>query len=742
MEFEGIVKNIVYENSENNYRVLQIETSDGEITAVGNIRPVIMGEALKIMGDIYFHDKFGEQIKMDSIETVKGTSTISIEKYLASAGIPHIGQATAKRIVDRFGEDTLDILKNNPARFLEIEGIGQKKYEDIKESLEETLKNQELFMYLQNLGITMNQAARIIDKYKDDTIEKIEENPYQLIDDIWGIGFKTADEIAIRNNIAKDSTFRIKAAYIYFLQTEATQNGNCFMPYELTIDRVSKLLGLNREIVEEPLMNFVMEGYLLIEEIDEEKIIYEPYLHDLEVNVAGKLAQILLDEKDLKEIDSKKEMEKLEKTSEIQLAEEQKLAIKTVLDEGITIITGGPGTGKTTIINNIVEIFKKNGQKVILAAPTGRAAKRLEESCDEKAKTIHRLLGYMPLENKRGMIFEHNEDNPLDGDVLIIDEASMIDLELFENLLKGIKDNMRIVFVGDVDQLPSVGAGNVLNDMIESDYITTIKLKKIFRQDDNSNIVINAHRINNGEFPIVNEKGKDFFFLKEFSNLNSQKRILELVAKRLPNYYKFKSIDDIQVLTPMKKGEIGTVELNNKLQEVLNPKTPEKDEILHGDRIFRQNDKVMQIKNNYNKTFKTLYGQEGQGVFNGDFGYISKVDSYDETVEVILDDDKRISYTKKELDELQHSYAITIHKSQGSEFPAVVIPIGPGPYMLMTRNLIYTAITRAKKLVVLVGDMRYLQNMIRNNHIEKRNSSLNYRIKEYYEKYEGLFSND
>src|SRR5699024_133433 len=386
--------------------------------------------------------------------------------------------------------------------------------------------------------------------------------------------------------------------------------------------------------------------------------------------------------------------------------------------------------------------FKSNGQKVILGAPTGRAAKRLEESCGVKAKTIHRLLGYMPLENKRAMIFEHDEDNPLDGDVIIIDEASMLDLELCENLLKGISTDMRIVFVGDVDQLPSVGAGNVLNDMIESGYIKTIKLNKIFRQEDSSNIVINAHRINNGEVPIINEKGKDFFFLREFNTKNMQKRILELVAKRLPNYYKFNSTEDIQVLTPMKKGDIGTVELNNSLQEVLNPKTTSKDEIMQGGRIFRVDDKVMQIKNNYNKTYKSLYGQEGQGVFNGDFGRVSKVDSLDETLEVILDDDKRIEYSKKELDELQHSYAITIHKSQGSEFPAVVIPIGPGPYMLMTRNLIYTAITRAKKLVVLVGDYKYLNMMIKNNHIEKRNSTLNYRIKEYYELYKGMFSDD
>lgn len=742
MEVEGIVKNIIYENKDNNYRVLNLETSDGEITAVGNIRPVINGEAVKITGDIYYHDKFGEQIKIETLESIKGTSTISIEKYLASAGIPHIGATMAKRIVDKFGEDTLDILKNNPSRFLEVEGIGNKKYQDIKESLEETLKNQELFMFLQSLGITMNQAARIIDKYGDDTKENIETNPYRLIDDIWGIGFKTADEIALRNDIELDSKFRIKAAYTYFLQTEASQNGNCYMPYELTVEKVSKLLNLDRETVEEPIMDFIVEGVILVEEVEGEKIVYEPYLYDSEVAVAGKLAQIICDENAFKDINVEREVEKLKNLKDITLADEQILAIETVLKENITIITGGPGTGKTTIINHIVEIFKSNGQKVILGAPTGRAAKRLEESCGVKAKTIHRLLGYMPLENKRAMIFEHDEDNPLDGDVIIIDEASMLDLELCENLLKGISTDMRIVFVGDVDQLPSVGAGNVLNDMIESGYIKTIKLNKIFRQEDSSNIVINAHRINNGEVPIINEKGKDFFFLREFNTKNMQKRILELVAKRLPNYYKFNSTEDIQVLTPMKKGDIGTVELNNSLQEVLNPKTPSKDEIMQGGRIFRVDDKVMQIKNNYNKTYKSLYGQEGQGVFNGDFGRVSKVDSLDETLEVILDEDKRIEYSKKELDELQHSYAITIHKSQGSEFPAVVIPIGPGPYMLMTRNLIYTAITRAKKLVVLVGDYKYLNMMIKNNHIEKRNSTLNYRIKEYYELYKGMFSDD
>lgn len=742
MEVEGIIENVIFNNEDNGYKVMKLDTTDGEIIAVGIVPNVVVGDSLKIDGDFVYHNKYGEQISVKSYEVVTGTSIVSIEKYLSSRVLPHIGKKMAKRIVDRFGTDTLDILRTNPARLMEVEGIGKKKYKDIYEALEEEIKVQDIIIFLQGLGISMGQSQKIIKEYGDDTIATIKTNPYQLINDIWGIGFKTADDIALKNDIDRKSPFRIKAAFKYYLQNEANQNGNCYMPYDETVYRVSKLIDLDKEIIEDLIMEMVIENTIILDDVNEEKIIYEPYYYNSELKVAGLFSKILTNEEIKTGIIWEDELKSIENNDEISFAEEQIEAIESAVKENILVITGGPGTGKTTIINEIVEIYKNNGLKVVLTAPTGRAAKRMEESCNHEAKTIHRLLGYMPVDSGRGMIFDHNEDNPLNTDIIIIDESSMIDLILLENLLKGINSETKIIFVGDIDQLPSVGAGNTLKDIIDSEKVKTIRLKKIFRQGENSNIVVNAHRINEGEFPLLNEKDKDFFFVSSASNTHTQGTLINLVAKRLPQYYNIKNIEDIQVLTPMKKSDIGTVELNRQLQEVLNPKTPNIEEITYGDKIFRENDKVMQIRNNYNKEYQTRSYQTGLGVFNGDFGTVTKVDNYDNTVEVLFDNERYVEYAVKELDELSLSYAITIHKSQGSEFPAVVIPLGAGPYMLMTRNLIYTAITRARKLVVLVGNISYLRNMINNTHIAKRNSTLSYRIKEYYELYKGIIDDD
>lgn len=742
MEVEGIIESIIFNNEDNGYKVMKLDTTDGDIIAVGIVPNVIVGDSLKIDGDFVYHNKYGEQISVKSYEVVTGTSIVSIEKYLSSRVLPHIGKKMAKRIVDKFGTDTLDILKTNPARLMEVEGIGKKKYKDIYEALEEEIKVQDIIIFLQGLGIPMGQSQKIIKEYGDDTIATIETNPYQLINDIWGIGFKTADDIAIKNDIDRNSPFRIKAAFKYYLQNEANQNGNCYMPYDETVYRVSKLIDIDKELIEDLIMEMVLENTIILDDVNEEKIIYDPYYYNSELKVAGLFSKILTNEEIKTGIIWEDELKTIERNKDISFAEEQIDAIESAVKENILVITGGPGTGKTTIINEIVEIYKNNGLKVVLTAPTGRAAKRMEESCNHEAKTIHRLLGYMPVDSGRGMIFDHNEDNPLNADIIIIDESSMIDLILLENLLKGINSETKIIFVGDIDQLPSVGAGNTLKDIINSEKVKTIRLKKIFRQGENSNIVVNAHRINEGEFPILNEKNKDFFFVASESNAHTQGTLINLVAKRLPEYYNIKNIEDIQVLTPMKKSDIGTVELNRQLQEVLNPKTPNVEEITYGDKIFRENDKVMQVRNNYNKEYKTRSYQTGLGVFNGDFGTVTKVDNYDNTVEVLFDNERYVEYTAKELDELSLSYAITIHKSQGSEFPAVVIPLGAGPYMLMTRNLIYTAITRARKLVVLVGNISYLRNMINNTHIAKRNSTLSYRIKEYYELYKGIIDDD
>lgn len=741
MKIEGIVKSIVFENEQNNYRVLRVESEDGEIMATGQMPPIIEGEEISMEGEWIYHDKYGEQLQVSDVEKSGKVSPLIIEKYVGSGILPHVGKTMAKRIVKVFGRDTLAILQENPSRLMEVEGIGKKKFEDIKIALEDQRQTQEVYFYLQRLGIGMAQSKKIIDKYQDETIQKIEENPYQLVNDIWGIGFKTADSIALRNQLDPSSPFRIKSGCVYYLKQEAESNGHCYMPYDYALERISRLLNLKAEDIEEMLVEAMMENLILIEYAGEEKVLYLPEYYDAEIKVAGKIAQIA-SRKEIIDVDLENRWEEMEEKYHLNFSEEQKEAIRSSLEEQILIITGGPGTGKTTIIQAVVDLFIERSYEVTLSAPTGRAAKRLEQSCKVPAKTIHRLLGYKPVDEGRGMFFDFNEENPLLTDLLIIDEASMMDLRLCESLFRGIGEETRIIFVGDVDQLPSVGAGNVLEDMIRSGEIRKISLKTIFRQGKESNIVLNAHKINHGEEPILNEKGKDFFFMQEKNPSLIQKKVLELVARRLPEYYKLEGPEEIQILTPMKKGELGTLELNRNLQEVINPKTPDKEELYQGDRIFRKKDRVMQIRNDYTKSYKTLEGQEGMGVFNGDFGVISDVDPSSRTIEVIFDEERRVQYSYKELDELSLSYSITIHKSQGSEFPVIIIPIGPGPYMLLTRNLIYTAITRAKRVVVLVGDPKYLYYMIHNNPDDRRHSSLDKRIREYIQVYKGVYEGD
>lgn len=741
MKIEGIVKSIVFENEQNNYRVLRVESEDGEVMATGQMPPIIEGEEISMEGEWIYHDKYGEQLQVSDVEKSGKVSPLMIEKYVGSGILPHVGKTMAKRIVKVFGRDTLAILQENPSRLMEVEGIGKKKFEDIKIALEDQRQTQEVYFYLQRLGIGMAQSKKIIDKYQDETIQKIEENPYQLVNDIWGIGFKTADSIALRNQLDPSSPFRIKSGCVYYLKQEAESNGHCYMPYDYALERISRLLNLKAEDIEEMLVEAMMENLILIEYVGEEKVLYLPEYYDAEIKVAGKIAQIA-SRKEIIDVDLENRWEEMEEKYHLNFSEEQKEAIRSSLEEQILIITGGPGTGKTTIIQAVVDLFIERSYEVTLSAPTGRAAKRLEQSCKVPAKTIHRLLGYKPVDEGRGMFFDFNEENPLLTDLLIIDEASMMDLRLCESLFRGIGEETRIIFVGDVDQLPSVGAGNVLEDMIRSGEIRKISLKTIFRQGKESNIVLNAHKINHGEEPILNEKGKDFFFMQEKNPSLIQKKVLELVARRLPEYYKLEGPEEIQILTPMKKGELGTLELNRNLQEVINPKTPDKEELYQGDRIFRKKDRVMQIRNDYTKSYKTLEGQEGMGVFNGDFGVISDVDPSARTIEVIFDEERRVQYSYKELDELSLSYSITIHKSQGSEFPVIIIPIGPGPYMLLTRNLIYTAITRARRVVVLVGDPKYLYYMIHNNPDDRRHSSLDKRIREYIQVYKGVYEGD
>lgn len=728
LTLEGIVKDIVFRNELNGYTVAKLDTEDGEATIVGNIPIINLGETLKVEGDWVYHPTYGEQLKITNVSLVVPSTLSGIEKYLSSGLIPYIGPKTAKKIVEKFGLDTLDIIQYNPERLKEIEGIGEKKMEKIVTAFREQAEIRDIMMFLQQYGITVNYAVRIYKKYGKDTISILTENPYKLSEDIYGIGFKKADKIAENMGISKTSPFRIQGGIRFILNNYAA-NGHSYVPVEELTEKTSQLLEVEGELVLDAIRDLAIKGVVHILTVGEEiRIYYTPY-HVAENNVAKKIVELSQAELKALDIDVDERISKIEEEEKIKFANKQTEAIKEAIKNGIVVITGGPGTGKTTIINAIIKIFQEEGLNVSLAAPTGRAAKRMTEATGVEAKTIHRLLEFSYMDE--AMAFGRDEDSPLETDLLIVDEASMVDILLMNSLLKAIVPGTRLILVGDVDQLPSVGAGNVLRDIINSGAVKVVKLDEIFRQAKESHIVVNAHRINKGQYPILN-KGKDFFFIKEEKPSEIVNIILELCKKRLPSYYGVDPVKDIQVLTPMKKGDVGLNSLNRHLQQVLNPKAPYKKEKQIGEEIFRVGDKVMQIKNNYSIEWELIEDgvvvERGEGVFNGDLGTIIDIDEEDRIMKVLFDEGKEVEYTFDQLDELKLSYAITIHKSQGSEFPIVVIPIYWGPPMLLTRNLLYTAITRAKKLVVLVGDEKYLKRMIGNNRIDKRYSSLDYKI--------------
>jgi exodeoxyribonuclease V alpha subunit len=728
LTIEGIVKDIVFRNELNSYTVAKLDTEDGEATIVGKIPIINLGETLKVEGEWVYHPTYGEQLKVTNVSLVVPSTVNGIEKYLSSGLIPYIGPKTARKIVEKFGLDTLDIIQYNPEKLKEIEGIGDKKLEKIVTAYREQSEIRDIMMFLQQFGITPNYSMRIYKKYGKDTISILTENPYKLSEDIYGIGFKKADKIAENMGISKTSPYRIQGGIRYVLNTYAA-NGHSYVPLEELTEEVSKLLEIEGDLIADSLRDLAIKGIVHILTVGEElRIYYTPY-HVAENNVARKIVELARAELKSLNIDVDEMIKSIEEEENIQFAKRQIEAIKESIENGMVVITGGPGTGKTTIINAIIRIFQEEGLKVSLAAPTGRAAKRMTEATGMEAKTIHRLLEYSYMDEE--MVFGRDEDSPLETDLLIVDEASMVDILLMNSLLKAIVPGTRLILVGDVDQLPSVGAGNVLRDIINSQAVKVVKLDEIFRQAKESHIVVNAHRINKGEYPILN-KGKDFFFIKEQDPNKIVNIILDLCKERLPSYYGVDPVKDIQVLTPMKKGEVGLNSLNRHLQEVLNPKGPYKKERQIGEEIFRVGDKVMQIKNNYSIEWEViedgLVVERGEGVFNGDLGTIMDIDEESGSLKVLFDEGKEVEYTFDQLDELKLSYAITIHKSQGSEFPIVVMPIYSGPQMLLTRNLLYTAITRAKKLVVLVGEEKYLMMMIKNNRIDKRYSSLDYKI--------------
>ncbi|WP_459541625.1 SF1B family DNA helicase RecD2 [Parvimonas micra] len=732
MKLTGEVIKVRYVNEENGYSVFDLNTSDGEIKIVGIFDSVNIGESLEVEGEFTYDNKYGEQLNVSSYQKKLPSSTVEIEKYLASGIISTIGPKNASYIVKQFGKKSLDIVFDETDKLLEVRGIGKKSIEKIKKSVEELKFSKNILFHLTGLGISLSLSKKIYNIFRENTLEVINENPYKLIKNVKGIGFLKADEIALKNNLDKNSPYRIESAILYVLTQKAINFGHVYYPKEKLTNEVSKLIGVETELIEPVYMNLLLSSEVVIDNSFEESNIYLDYLYVSESYIASKLAKMALNDDFKILFDIEKEIKEAIKSLSIKLSKIQIDAIKSCFEENISIITGGPGTGKTTIINTISKIYLDNGYNISLCAPTGRAAKRIEETTGIEAKTIHRMLGYIPSSYDDIGHFEYNEDNPLDTDVIIIDEMSMVDVVLFEKLLRGMKDNTRLVIVGDVDQLPSVGAGNVLGDLINSKKIKYTKLVDIFRQSESSNIIVNAHKINNGQEPILNEKNSDFFFLKTETPAITRNVVVDLISKRLPNAYGYDFSKDIQILTQSRKGICGVFELNRLLQDILNPKTETTDELLVGNKLFRVNDKVMQTKNNYNLSFFDSDGEENFGVYNGDMGHIIFIDKSSKKLTVEMDDNRVIDYTIEDLDNLELAYAITIHKSQGSEFKSVIIPMFDGYRLLQTRNLLYTAITRAKENIVLVGDKNVMNNMIRNNTINSRYSNLENRIKHFY----------
>lgn len=711
MKLEGIVTNIRYRNDESGYSVMTLDTTDSDITIVGTMPFFNEGDRIEVVGDLIYHDKYGEQVNVKNVRLKKPSDRESIIKYLASGNIKGIGKKTAEAIYDIFGKESLDILYKNPDKLLKVEGIGKKKLNDIKLSAEETRDSRKSLEFLQSLRISYNLSMKIYNKYGENTIDIVKSNPYKLIEDIKGIGFSMADNLARNMQMEANSPFRISAGLRYVIDYEADFNGHTSLEITYLIDEAARLLKADTNLIAAQIEADLLSGKLELVEIEEKSYVYSKSLYQAEKSVAMAIAKKI---KDKYEFD-------IEINEDLRIySKEQKQAIKSAFCNMLLVITGGPGTGKTTIINAITTILDKNELSYALAAPTGRAAKRMQEATDSEANTIHRLVGIRP----DMPIAEYNEENPIDKDYIIVDEMSMVDIFLMKSLLDAIGENTALILVGDSVQLPSVGPGNVLSDILNSN-AKSIRLKKIFRQAGQSNIIVNAHRINEGNYPILNQPNKDFFFINSSAN-DFNKTLLQLIENRLPNFYKLDPIKDIEVLALSRKTAWGVDAINKSIQEALNK---EKSFLKINDRIFKLHDKVMQVRNNYDLRAQN-YVTNDDGVYNGDIGIITKIDTNEESLEVQFDDGKIVKYKKEDIKDLDLSYAITVHKSQGSEFKCVIIPMMQVAPMLLTRNLFYTGVTRAKNLVVLLGDKRYVKKMVDNNRANVRNSNLTYWINE------------
>lgn len=729
----GFVEKIKYRNEDNGYTVLSLVEAGEEYTLVGSFHYISEGEMIEAVGSMTEHPVYGEQMTVESYEIKAPEDTAAMERYLGSGAIKGIGAALASRIVRRFKADTFRIMEEEPERLSEVKGVSEKMAMSISRQVEEKKEMRQAMMFLQEYGITMNLAVKIYQEYGPRLYSVLKENPYQLADDIPGVGFKMADEIARKAGIFTDSDFRIKCGVLYTL-LQATANGHTYLPEGELLSQTSELLKIEPSFIEKHLMDMQLDKRLVIRELEGKRIVYASQYYYMELNVAKMLHDLNIRGR-MAEEEIRTQLLKLQKEEQIELDEKQVQAVVEAVNSGLLIITGGPGTGKTTTINTIIRFFESQEMEILLAAPTGRAAKRMTEATGYEARTIHRLLeltGIPGDDRSLGMHFERNEENPLDADAVIIDETSMVDIHLMQSLLKAINPGTRLILVGDVNQLPSVGPGNVLRDMIDSGSFNVVMLTKIFRQATQSDIVVNAHKINRGEQVPLGKKSNDFLFIKREDPNAIINAMITLVQDKLPGYVQAKTYD-IQIMTPMRKGAIGVERLNTILQEYLNPPGDGKAEKETAGVTYRVGDKVMQIKNNYNIEWevRNKYGipmDKGTGVYNGDMGIVREINAFAELVTVEFDEGRMVDYSFKQLEELELAYAITIHKSQGSEYPAVVIPVFSGPRMLMTRNLIYTAVTRAKSCVCLVGMPEVFGDMVNNEMEQRRYSGLKDRI--------------
>lgn len=737
MELTGQLTEIIYQNEVNSYLIGILETEEDTITIVGYMPFLVEGDYIKVIGNFVTHKEYGMQFKVETFEKIMTKTLESLEKYLSNGTIKGIGPATAKKIVKLFGEDTINVFKFEPEKLTQIKGITKDKAIEMAQCFVENWELWQIVGFLDNFGISPANAKNIFKKLGTQTIDEIEENPYILIDLVKGVDFAKLDKYALENGFDINNYKRIKCGIKYSL-LKITYNGHCCTLKENLIKYVKELLKVEDDDIEHCLIDLNVKEEIVIEKREEENWVYSKELYEAEANIASKL--IVLDSaKNIKKISGfNEELEKIEKVGNIKLSSKQKEAIQTVNSNNVVIITGGPGTGKTTIIKNVIEIYKTHGKKVVLCAPTGRAAKRMTEMTGEEAKTLHRLLEIGKIEKENEFTIMNYEVAPIDADVIIVDEASMVDIYLMNYLLNGIYQGTKLILVGDTDQLPSVGPGSVLKDIINSERIKTIFLDEIFRQAAQSKIIVNSHRVNDGEYFLEKEEQKDlkddFFYIKEKSQDVMLAQLISLCKGRLENFGNYNFFENIQILSPTKKGILGTKELNKKLQEELNPSDDKKNEKKVGDIIFREGDRVMQVKNNYDIYWEkgntlSLNYETGTGIFNGEIGKIVKIDFINKQIKILFDDEKEAWYAFSDMDQIEHAYAITVHKAQGSEFDVVIVVVTQSSAMLLTRNLLYTGLTRAKKLLILIGNDNVVKFMIQNADTKIRNTGLEYKLK-------------